>query len=91
MVAYIASLHTVSKIGFELPQGILIDAVFTKLLSNYLMVSSVKSLLQINEDYAVEKTTTTMTARMRNLKFKSPPTVPFSLPSINVAEVLGNE
>ena len=28
---------------------------------------------------------------MRNLKFKSPPTVAFSLPSINVAEVLENE
>ena len=28
---------------------------------------------------------------VRNLKFKSPPTVAFSLPSVNVAEVLENE
>ena len=28
---------------------------------------------------------------VRNLKFKSPPTVAFSLPSVNVTEVLENE
>ena len=44
------------KVRFKPFQGVLISAILGTFFQKYLMVNSVKGLLQINKDYTVKKT-----------------------------------
>ena len=61
MTVYITPLHTVNQVRFKPFQGVLINAALSKFFFLiYLVVNSVKGVLQINKDYAIKKTSINM-------------------------------